>query len=80
MKYEARVVISFEGLIDVMFPVLVMILLRQLAPEHSVEKCRLPHTSISAYQDPEIREIGIEVSLCKPRVHLRADALEVLSE
>lgn len=80
MKYEARVFVRFEGLIDVMFPVLIMILLRKLASEHLVQKRGFSHASVSAYQNPEIREISVEVPLCQPRVHLGADALEILSE
>lgn len=63
-----------------MFAVLLMILLRHLAPEHSVEEGRLPDTSVPADQDSEIGEISVEVSLCQPRIHLGADALEVWPE
>lgn len=60
-----------------MLAMLLMILFRHLAPEHSVEEGRLPDASIPADQDSEIGEIGVEMSLCQPRIHLGANALEV---
>lgn len=39
VQYKAWVFIRLEGLIDVMFPVPVMILLGHVAPEDPVEKC-----------------------------------------